>query len=82
LVSKSERAELRTRLAVCDLSRIVQRVASESAEVARGSSIHVRTEAEPELPFLGDEELIGQALENLMSNAIRHAPSGSSVTMH
>ena len=42
----------------------------------------VLTCLEPEMIFHGEPELIRRAFENVLSNALRHAPSGSPVTVN
>jgi len=49
-----------------------------SAE-ARGVSIHV--DGEPPLPANGEERAVIQILVNLIGNAVRHSPSGGTVTL-
>jgi len=49
-----------------------------SAE-ARGVSIHV--DGEPPLPASGEERAVIQILVNLIGNAVRHSPSGATVTL-
>jgi signal transduction histidine kinase len=43
------------------------------------SNVTVDLQIEPGLRVLGDKNLLGRALDNLLSNALRHAPDGSSV---
>lgn len=49
-----------------------------SAE-ARGVSIHV--DGKPPLPASGEERAVIQILVNLIGNAVRHSPSGTTVTL-
>jgi heavy metal sensor kinase len=53
------------------------RVLSERKNVA----IEVVTDEPEGAPFTGDEELVRRMIVNLVDNAIRHAPSGSTVTV-
>ena len=59
-------------------------------EVARGArvladaknvAIDVVTDADGDAPFTGDEDLIRRMIVNLIDNAIRYAPAGSTVTV-
>jgi signal transduction histidine kinase len=59
---------------VADCRRAVDVLAAE-----RGVSI--RSEASPEIPFRGDEDLLRQLVLNVLQNAVQHTPSGGSVTV-
>lgn len=45
--------------------------------VAKGVTMHV--DVAPECPVAGDRHLLTRAIENLLDNALRHTPSGSTV---
>jgi signal transduction histidine kinase len=51
----------------------------EPAAEARGISIHV--DGKPPLPANGEERAVIQILVNLIGNAVRHSPSGATVTL-
>lgn len=59
-----------------DLSAIAVEVC-EHADPQRADSVVLRREIEPGVCVMGDASLLGRALANLLSNALRHAPAGS-----
>jgi signal transduction histidine kinase len=62
------------------LSDVVRRAARSCAGLARDGQVRVQDEVAPDLPALdGEGARLEQALENLLANAIQHAPAGSSV---
>jgi signal transduction histidine kinase len=62
------------------LGPLVQEVLASVASRAEARSVSLRSEiATPEVP--ADPTLIRRVLENLIDNALRHAPTGSSVTL-
>jgi signal transduction histidine kinase len=62
------------------LSDVVRRAARSCARLARDGRVRVEDEVPPDLPALdGEGARLEQALENLLANAIQHAPPGSSV---
>ncbi len=63
------------------LDEIVEEVARAERVLARAKNVSVETAAEPSAAFVGDEDLIRRLLVNLVDNAVRHAPEGSTVTM-
>ncbi len=58
------------------------REASANAEHARGKRVRVEVALEPrDLELAGDQERVHQVLANLLDNAVRHAPEGSTVEL-
>jgi heavy metal sensor kinase len=49
------------------------------AERARTSSVAVRTVADGPVTVSGDKDQLRQVIDNLLDNALRHAPKGSSI---
>ena len=63
------------------LDEIVEEVARAERVLAGPKKVSVQTAAVPSAAFDGDEDLIRRLLVNLVDNAVRHAPEGSTVTM-
>jgi signal transduction histidine kinase len=63
-----------------DLGGLVQGAATRADSIARARGVHVAT-TQPARPveLRADEELLARLLDNLISNAVRHAPPGSTV---
>lgn len=51
------------------------------AQPRPASNVVLERQIEPGVRVVGDAGLLGRALDNLLSNALRHAPDGSSVTV-
>ena len=49
--------------------------------LAAHRDIAINSSASDELPYVGDEELLRRVLVNLLDNAIKHAPSGSTIVV-
>lgn len=78
LESEATLAESKT----LDVAALTQEVAADADFEARaaGRAVVCRIASEDaHRPILGDEELLRRALENVMRNAVRHTPEGSSV---
>ena len=56
-------------------------LARETADALRTGSAEIRVEADREVTVVADPERIRQLLENLLANAIRHAPERSSIVV-
>jgi signal transduction histidine kinase len=61
-----------------DLGQLAGEVC-DRAQPRLASNVAIERQIEPGLRVLGDAGLLGRALDNLLSNALRHAPDGSSV---
>ncbi|MDB5059366.1 MAG: Chemotaxis regulator - transmits chemoreceptor signals to flagelllar motor component CheY, partial [Chloroflexi bacterium] len=51
------------------------------AELLRSSTSHITVEGPDELVIEGDPERLQQAIENLITNAVKHGPEGAPVTI-
>jgi signal transduction histidine kinase len=60
-----------------DLAALV----SEAAETIEIPSIRIEVEAPPEMCVVADAARVRQAVENLLANAVQHAPPGSMVNV-
>ena len=65
------------------LDELIEEVARAARVLADAKSvaIEVVTDADGDAPFTGDEDLIRRMIVNLIDNAIRYAPAGSTVTV-
>ena len=61
---------------------LVEEVVSELSVLAQEGGIHLQAECQPVPPLIGDASQLKQALINLLDNALRHTPSGGTITVH
>jgi signal transduction histidine kinase len=79
-ISKSEEGKLAPRRAEIDLRALVEEIRETFKAQARDAKVTLETAiAVPTLA--ADQDLIRRVLENLLENAIRHAPKGSVVRL-
>jgi len=68
-------------LQALDLPPLVEEVVNELSVLAQDGGIHLQAECQPVFPLMGDASQIKQALINLLDNALRHTPSGGTITV-
>lgn len=68
-------------LQALDLPPLVEEVVNELSVLAQDGGIHLQAECQPVPPLMGDASQIKQALINLLDNALRHTPSGGTITV-
>jgi heavy metal sensor kinase len=64
-----------------DLPPLVEEVVSELSVLAQEGGIHLQGECQAVPPLMGDASQLKQALINLLDNALRHTPSGGTITV-
>ncbi len=80
-LSKLDSQETELQGEAFSLAELIQDVTQEFQLIAREKEVDLHVELEPQLPFVwADIRLIERAVENLIENAIRHTPTGGSVT--
>lgn len=80
-LSRADSGQFALVLAPCDLAQIAaQAVAAHAARAAELSVTLTLGEGDP-LPVFGDVDRLRQALDNLLDNALRYAPAGSTVNL-
>jgi signal transduction histidine kinase len=81
-LAQLESGSPRSRFAPLDL-RLLCETLAEVYEPAASQSGHTLNVDLPDAPLLvdGDRDLLGQALSNLIENALRHTPSGTEITL-
>ena len=81
-VSRIESGHLDLAPEPTDLASVAHRVADLSRTLAEAKDIALELEAEPGLPpVAADEPKIEQVVTNLVTNAIKYAPQGTTVTL-
>jgi signal transduction histidine kinase len=81
-ISQLEVGAIRLKRGDVELSRLIREGVKELQGVADEKSIELRLRLPAKLPTLqGDKEKLAVALNNLLGNAIKYAPSGGTVTI-
>jgi two-component system, OmpR family, sensor histidine kinase BaeS len=62
-----------------DLAELVDGAVEATGPVARRRAVHVRADLDGGVAVIGDARALDRVLRNLLDNAIRHAPEGTSV---
>lgn len=75
LFTASSHDELRA----CDLSKLAQGMLENAAFEAQKKNQRITFDGPKELPYLGHPEWIERAIENVLRNAMQHAPEGSEI---
>jgi len=68
-------------LQTLELPPLVEEVVGELSVLAQDGGIQLQTECQPVPPFMGDPSQLKQALINLLDNALRHTPSGGTISV-
>jgi two-component system sensor histidine kinase BaeS len=77
---RAEARQLPLRIEAVDVAAAAGEVAERFAPLAAARGIHVEVASAPRLA-LADRDRVAQIVGNYLSNAIRHAPGGSTVTV-
>jgi two-component system, sensor histidine kinase and response regulator len=79
-ISKAEEGKLAPVRVDVDLKELCASVITELELAARARDVNVYSAAPPAMVVRADEDLLRRTVANLVENAIRHAPPGSTVT--
>lgn len=80
-ISEVEEGSLRRAFGPVDLSGLVTDLGETLAPLAEDLRRSLLVDVEPGLEVRGDRELLAQALINLVENALRHTPEGSTIEL-
>ncbi len=81
-LSLAEAGRLALRPQALAVVPLLEREVALFADFAAAQGVALSVEAPPDLPAaLADPDRLGQILHNLISNALRHTPSGGSITL-
>ncbi len=81
-LAKLDSSEAKAQLEPFSLAELVQDEMQEFARAAQAKGVRLHTRLPKDLPMVnGDIALIERALENLLSNALRHTPQGGEVSV-
>lgn len=81
-ISRMEEGKFNVRTEPVDVSRLIESVAVENRAQASRQKKEIEVAVQPSLPYASaDPDLIGRVISNLVSNAIKHTPHGSQITI-
>ncbi|WP_338675332.1 ATP-binding protein [Streptomyces sp. SCSIO 30461] len=82
LVSRAEEQQLALARAIVPAGRLVEAAASATRPAYQAKGVHLRLAVSPHAPAVDvDEDRVVQVLVNLLTNALRHTPTGGTVTI-
>jgi signal transduction histidine kinase len=79
-LSQLQSGQISIRRQLIDLGTIAQRIAAEMQPIALAHTLHVQVPSY-EVLVQGDELRLDQVARNLISNAVKYSPAGSTVTL-
>ncbi len=77
LIARAESGGANIHMAEIDAVEIAQGVAELYDPLADEKGLTLRVDADGRMPFIGNRELVTQALANLVDNAIKYSPDGA-----
>jgi signal transduction histidine kinase len=80
-LTKLDNQGLRVNLQSKDITMLLEQVIQKHRFTALSKNIRIETRFEPLFPIRLDSELISKVLSNLIDNAIKYSPSGTTVTI-
>ncbi|ODN70537.1 sensor histidine kinase [Methylobrevis pamukkalensis] len=80
-IAEIEARARRSAFAAVDLSTLAADMAEVYEPVAEETGHHLALRIEPHVGIVGDRALVQQILANLVENALRHTPAGTTVTV-
>ncbi len=81
LLSRLEAASIEIEHVPIDVTEAVDEAIEVMAPVASAANVHVALDADHRVSAIGDPNAIGRVVRNLIDNAVRFAPAGSSVVV-
>lgn len=80
-VSSAEEGRLKISIRLMDASGLAQMAVASAVEQYEAKAVRLLSHLDTHAGVMADPERIGQVLTNLLDNAVRHTPSGGTVTM-
>ncbi|MEJ2560527.1 MAG: ATP-binding protein [Anaerolineae bacterium] len=82
-LAQAEAGQLRLNRQTTDLADLLQSTAAAFSPAAEAKGVTLSTQVAPDLPLVtADPARLTQVLHNLLANALRHTPSGGTISLH
>jgi signal transduction histidine kinase len=81
-IAQVEGASSKTAFRKVDLAAIAESVVDAYQPDAEDADHHLSAKVEAVIIVTGDQELLTQAVSNLVENALRHTPGGTRISLH
>ncbi|HEB90815.1 MAG TPA: HAMP domain-containing protein [Deltaproteobacteria bacterium] len=78
-LARLEGHELRRSMRPIEVDKLIEDVVDLYGPLAEDAGLELRVSVEPDLRVTADRQLLGQALANLIDNAMKYAPDGRSI---
>lgn len=78
-MARLDRDEIKPRLQITDLAALIRRIVNQYRDQANGHELIVKIEAGP-VEVLSDPDMLGLAIVQLLDNAFRYSPPGTTIT--
>ena len=78
-LNRIENQNIKLNLQERDINKIIENTIQKLKYIADKKQIQINTELEPMFPIKLDPDLIQQSVQNLIENAIKYSPNGSSI---
>jgi signal transduction histidine kinase len=81
MIARAEAGQLREGMSVIDAAEIVREIVELYDPVAEDRGLVIQPHIDAPLPLYGSRELIGQAVANLIDNALKYGASSSEISV-
>lgn len=79
--SRLDAGKMKVNYGVCDIKRVIRDICTQQAEISSSYNITVDTDALPD-KIVADRDVLGQAITNLISNAVKYSPQSKGIEVH
>jgi signal transduction histidine kinase len=81
VLTRADAGALNLKLSIVDLGELARTRCESLSRLAASRQVALNVEVGPQVEVCGDADRLSQVLDNLLDNAIRHAPADSTITV-